>query len=63
MGMEVGGLFGLILLIAVVWAIVKTFASSASTVGKVFWIVLILILPVLGLLLWLVAGPRPGKVR
>ena len=61
MGIEIGGLLGLIILIADVWAIVKTVGSSASTGGKVFWIVLILILPVLGLIIWLVAGPRPVK--
>jgi hypothetical protein len=61
MGIEVGGLLGLIILIADVWAIVKTFTSSASTGAKVFWIVLILILPVLGVLIWLIAGPRPVK--
>ncbi|MBN2033277.1 MAG: PLDc_N domain-containing protein [Deltaproteobacteria bacterium] len=61
MGIEVGGLFGLIILIADVWAIVKTFTGSASTGSKVFWIVLILVLPVLGVLIWLIAGPRQGK--
>lgn len=58
MGVEVGGLFGLILLVANIWAIVKTFQSGASTGAKVFWIVLILILPLLGLIIWLFAGPR-----
>lgn len=59
MGIEIGGLLGLIILIADVWAIVKTVGSSASTGVKVFWIVLILILPVLGLIIWFFAGPRP----
>jgi len=63
MGIEIGGLLGLIILVADVWAIVKTVGSSASTVGKVFWIVLILILPVLGLIIWLVAGPRTQNKR
>jgi hypothetical protein len=63
MGIEIGGFFGLIILIANIWAIVKTIGSSASTGAKVFWIVLILILPVLGLIIWLFAGPRQGKVR
>ena len=58
MGIEVGGLLGLLILIADVWAIVKTVQSGASTGAKVFWIVLILILPVLGLIIWLLAGPR-----
>jgi hypothetical protein len=60
MGVEVGGLLGLIILIADVWAIVKIVQSGASTGAKVVWIVLILLLPVLGLLLWLVAGPKSG---
>lgn len=58
MGIEIGGLFGLLILVADVWAIVNVFQSSASTGSKVFWTVLILILPVLGLIIWLIAGPR-----
>ena len=58
MGVEVGGLIGLIILIADIWAIVNVFQSSASTGAKVIWIVVILVLPVLGLLIWLLAGPR-----
>lgn len=58
MGLEVGGLFGLIILIFDVWAILKVFQSSASTGAKVFWTVLILVLPVLGLLIWFLAGPK-----
>ncbi|WP_422367868.1 PLDc N-terminal domain-containing protein [Pelagibius sp.] len=58
MGIEVGGIFGLLLLVANIWAIVKTVQSGASTGGKVFWIVLILILPLLGFIIWLLAGPK-----
>lgn len=58
MGIEVSGLFGLLLLIADIWAIVKTVQSGASTGAKVFWIVLILFLPLLGLILWLIFGPK-----
>ncbi|MEM9684484.1 MAG: PLDc N-terminal domain-containing protein [Pseudomonadota bacterium] len=58
MGIEFGGILGLIILIANVYAIVKTIQSNASTGAKVLWIVLILILPILGLILWLIAGPK-----
>lgn len=58
MGIEVGGLFGLLVLVADIWAIVKTVQSGASTGAKVLWILLILILPVLGFIIWLVAGPK-----
>lgn len=58
MGIEVGGLFGLLILIADVYAIVKTVQSPASTGTKVLWIVLILLLPILGLILWFLLGPK-----
>ena len=58
MGIEVGGIVGLIILIADIWAIVKTLGSPSSAGSKALWIVLILILPVVGLIIWLVAGPR-----
>ena len=58
MGIEVGGILGLVILIADIWAIVKTFQSPSSAGTKVLWIVLILLLPVMGLIIWLVTGPR-----
>lgn len=58
MEIKVGGFFGLMVLIADVWAIVNVFGSTASTTAKVVWTVLILLLPVLGFLIWLIAGPR-----
>jgi hypothetical protein len=58
MGIEVGGILGLLLLVADIWAIVKTVQSGASTGAKVFWIILILILPLLGFILWLIFGPK-----
>jgi hypothetical protein len=59
--MEVGGLFGLLILIADVWAIVNIAQSGATTGKKVLWIVLVLVLPVLGLILWFLLGPRTGR--
>ena len=58
MGIEVGGLLGLIILILDVWAIVKTIGSAASTSAKVLWVVVILLLPILGFILWLLFGPK-----
>lgn len=62
MGIEVGGIVGLLILIANVWAIVNIVQSGASTGKKVLWIVLILLLPVIGLILWLLLGPRGGRI-
>jgi len=61
MGIEVGGLLGLIILIADIWAIVKTLGSPNSAGSKALWTVLILILPVVGFIIWLIAGPRAQK--
>ncbi|WKZ12110.1 MAG: PLDc N-terminal domain-containing protein [Gammaproteobacteria bacterium] len=58
MGIEVGGLFGLIILVLDIWAIVKTIESGATTGSKVLWVVVILLLPVLGLIFWFLFGPR-----
>jgi len=52
------GIFGLIVLILDIWAIVKVIGSSASTGAKVLWILLILVLPLIGFIIWLFAGPR-----
>lgn len=60
MGIEVTGVLGLIILILDIWAIIKTIGSGASTGVKVAWVVVILLLPLLGLLLWLIFGPRGG---
>jgi hypothetical protein len=58
MNVEVGGILGFILLICVVYAIVKTAQSSASTGNKVIWIVVLLLLPFLGFILWFLFGPK-----
>ena len=59
--MEVTGLFSLLVLIADVWAAVNIFSSNASTGAKVLWIVVVLLLPVLGFIIWFFAGPRSGR--
>ncbi len=59
--MRYNGLWGLLVLIADVWAIVNIFQSTATTAKKVLWTVLVIVLPVLGFLLWLVLGPRSGR--
>ena len=58
MKLEIGGVTGLLILIADVWAIINVLQSPASVGKKVLWVVLILLLPVLGLILWFFLGPR-----
>jgi hypothetical protein len=56
--MEIGGLFGLLILAANVWAILNIFQSTATTGAKALWIVLVLVLPLIGVIIWYFAGPR-----
>ena len=52
------GIFGVIVLILDIWAVLQVFQSNESTGTKALWIALIVLLPVLGLIIWWVAGPR-----
>ncbi|MFU8831516.1 MAG: PLDc N-terminal domain-containing protein [Wenzhouxiangella sp.] len=58
MGIEVVGIFGLIWLIIVIWAIVKTAQSTAGPVAKLLWILILLFFPLIGLIIWLLLGPK-----
>ncbi|EPJ93263.1 MULTISPECIES: PLDc N-terminal domain-containing protein [Pseudomonas] len=62
MGSTFNGLIGLIILALDIWAIINVLKSGAGTGAKILWILLILLLPVLGLVIWAIAGPR-GNVR
>ena len=64
-GMNYGwgtGLMGLIILIADIYAIIQVLGSGASTGTKLLWILLILFLPVVGLIIWLLAGPGNRRI-
>lgn len=58
MGFEVSGIGGLIVLVLDVYAIVKIMGSNASTGAKVGWTVAVLLLPILGVILWFLFGPK-----
>ncbi len=57
-----GGLWGLIVLIADIWALINILQSGADTGTKVLWVVLVVFLPVLGFILWYFIGPKTGKL-
>lgn len=61
MKVEVTGFWGLVHLAIAVWAIISIVQSNVSTGKKVGWSVLVLVLPVLGLIIWFLAGPRAHK--
>jgi hypothetical protein len=53
-----GGLFGLLILAGDIWAVINILQSSESNVKKLIWILIVLLLPLLGLIVWFFVGPR-----
>lgn len=56
-----GGIVGLLILVGDIWAIINIFQSSASNEKKLIWILAVVLLPLLGLILWFLLGPRNRK--
>ena len=61
MGMGYNGLFGLLILAGDIWAIINILQSSADNVKKLIWVLVVLLLPLLGLIIWYFAGPRDRR--
>ena len=44
-----------------IWAIVNIVQSSAKTEVKILWVVIVVLLPVVGVVLWYFLGPKTGR--
>jgi hypothetical protein len=55
--MELSQLAALIILVADIYAIVMVLQSSARSIEKLLWVLVILLLPLIGLVIWFFAGP------
>ncbi len=53
-----GWIFSIIIFVLDVWAIAQIINTNVSTKAKILWILLIVILPVVGLIIWYFAGPK-----
>ncbi|MDP1626143.1 PLD nuclease N-terminal domain-containing protein [Parvibaculum sp.] len=53
-----GGILGILILVADIYAIVRIAQSGAEPMWKAIWIVIVILLPVLGLILWFFFGPK-----
>ena len=56
-----GGILGILILAGDIWAIINIFQGAASNEKKLIWILVVVLLPLLGLILWFFLGPRGGK--
>jgi len=54
---DITGIGSLILLIADIYAIVMILQSSAKGVEKLIWVLVVLLLPLIGFIVWYFAGP------
>jgi len=55
------GIFGILVLIVDIFAILNILQSGADNLKKAIWVVVILALPLLGVILWYLFGPRGGR--
>ncbi len=58
MNANYSGLLGILHLALVIWAAVSIMGSRASQGRKVLWILVVLVFPVVGLILWFLLGPK-----
>ena len=55
------GIWGIIHLALVIYAAIQIFNSSADTVKKLIWILVVAIFPLIGLIVWFFMGPGTPK--
>ena len=58
---EFTGIGGFILLALDIWALISVIGSNETTGKKVIWVLVILLLPLVGFILWLLFGPRAAR--
>ena len=52
------GALGVLILIGDIWALINILQSSAANSKKLLWVVVVVLLPLVGLILWYFMGPR-----
>lgn len=62
MAMGFEPILALIILAADIWAIVQILKSGMTNGTKLFWVLIIICLPVVGLLAWLMFGRKNAPV-
>ncbi len=50
-------LVGLITLLLVIWALVGILQSGGTPVEKLIWVIIVLVMPLIGFILWYFMGP------
>lgn len=58
-----GGIIGFVIFCLDVWAIASIINTNEETGKKILWILLVAVLPVVGLVIWWLAGPKANYNR
>jgi len=58
MNVGYGGILGVLILIGDIWALINILQSSVDNGKKLLWVVVVVLLPLVGLILWFFMGPR-----
>ena len=53
-----GSILGVLILIGDIWALINILQSSVGIDKKLLWVVVVVLLPLIGLILWFFMGPR-----
>lgn len=61
--MQTNGILGIILLALNIFAAIKIFSSSESTIMKIVWTLVVFLLPLLGLIIWFFIGPGDKRFK
>lgn len=55
--MDISYIVSVLILIADIYAVVMILQSSEEVLKKILWLVVVIALPLLGLIIWYLAGP------
>lgn len=59
------GIFGIIALLLTIWGVVAVLQSGADSTTRLIWVLVVILLPVIGFLIWYLMGPGakslPGR--
>lgn len=54
MGIDI---IGVIQLLLIIWAVMGIMQSGASTGEKLVWVIIVILLPIVGFIIWYLIGP------
>ncbi|HTM95760.1 MAG TPA: PLD nuclease N-terminal domain-containing protein [Croceibacterium sp.] len=55
-------ILGIVILALDIWALMNVWQSGTSDGAKIGWTIGVIIFPVLGFLVWILAGPKQARI-